>query len=103
MGYEEGATIFGIDEEITAALNIASDHAFFIYSPKDPYTPTSIIDDTKTKFPKASMTITEPHIQHAFVISNTHEVAEIAISKLLEKSPYNIAPTPAAVASSSNE
>ena len=82
MGHEEGETIFGIDEEISDALNLAKSRAYFIYSPKDPYTPQSIINDTVSKFPSASITMTDSSIPHAFVISHTHQVAEIAISKL---------------------
>lgn len=91
MGHEEGATIFEIDEEITDALNIAEGRAFFIYSPRDPYTPQSIIDDTVSKFPKASVTMSSPSIPHAFVISHTLEVAQLAITKLLENSHPELA------------
>lgn len=86
MGYEEGQTIFGIDEEITAALNLAKNRAYFVYSPIDRYTPQSIIDDTTSRFPQASITMTEATVPHAFVISHTHVVANIAIAKLLESS-----------------
>ena len=89
MGYEEGQTIFGIDDEITAALNLAQAHAFFVYSPIDQYTPQSIRDDTISRFPQANITITEGTIPHAFVISHTQQIARIAISKLIEFShPY---------------
>lgn len=99
MGYEEGATIFGIDEEITDALNIAKGHAYFFYSPKDPYTSQTIIDDTVSKFPEATITMTGPEIPHAFVISHTLQVAQLSIAKLIESSHPEFA-TP--VASSSN-
>ena len=102
MGHEEGATIFGIDEEITDALNLAKGRAHFIYSPKDPYTPQYIIDDTVSKFPSASIMMTDPTIPHAFVISHTHQVAHIAISKLLDSSHPHLS-SPLTKASSSNE
>lgn len=86
MGYEEGATIFGVDEEITAALGIAQKRAYFFYSPSDPYTSQEIINDTVSKFPTATVTMTDASIPHAFVISHTEVVAPIVISKLLEDS-----------------
>lgn len=86
MGYEEGATIFGIDEEITAALKLADKRAYFFYSPSDPYTSRSIIDDTVSKFPTATVTVTDASIPHAFVISHTQVVAPLVIAKLLEGS-----------------
>lgn len=93
MGYEEGATIFGIDEEITAALNLAQERAFFFYSPKDPYTSQEIINDTTSKFPNATVTVTDPTFPHAFVISHTIPVAQLAISKLIEVSHPHLAAT----------
>lgn len=102
MGHEEGATIFGIDEEISDALNLAKGRAYFIYSPKDPYTPQPIINDTVSKFPTASITMTDPTIPHAFVISHTHQVAQIAISKLLESSHPHLS-SPLAASSNGDE
>lgn len=86
MGFEEGATIFAIDEEIAAALNLAHKRAYFFYSPSDPYTSQEIINDTIGKFPNATITMTEATVPHAFVISHTEIVAPIVISKLLEGS-----------------
>jgi hypothetical protein len=101
MGYEEGATIFGIDEELTSALNLAQGRAFFIYSPRDPYTPKEIIDDTISKFPNASITMAEATVPHAFVISHTHQVAQLAINKLLDSNHPELQTSSSDMASSS--
>jgi pimeloyl-ACP methyl ester carboxylesterase len=55
---------------------------YFLYSPIDPYTPLSFVDDLRREHPHldARIVMTSDRVRHAFVLSNSSDVAELLVS-----------------------
>jgi pimeloyl-ACP methyl ester carboxylesterase len=55
---------------------------YFLYSPIDPYTPLSFVDDLRREHPHldARIVLTSDRVRHAFVLSNSTDVAELLVS-----------------------
>jgi len=79
----ETKEICSIDDEVRSVIEEHFSRLFFLYGPLDRYAPKSYCEELKAMFPQVRAHLAPEHIEHAFVLSYSEEVALLVVQQCL--------------------